>query len=168
MSKRDLQKYLEELSKSQLQDQILDLYDRFKNVKVFYDFAFNPKEDKLLDDFKTRVGKEYFLIGNRKPKMRRSIAQKLIKHFISIEMDPVKIQDAMLFNIETAQAYTQDRMIKQEAFYKSMLVSFQQAVHHAKYHGIFAENSFRMNRILELAEEQKWPNFPDFADSLSD
>lgn len=166
MSKRDLQKYLKELTKSQLQDQVLDLYDRFKDVKVFYDFAFNPKEDKLLDDFKTRVGKEYFPIGKRKPKMRRSIAQKLIKHFISIELDPTLILDAMLFNIETAQAFTQEKTINQEAFYKSMLVSFQQAVNHAKYHGIFPDAEFRITRIIEIADEQKWSNAHDFADCL--
>lgn len=168
MSKRDLQKYLKELTKNQLQDQILDLYDRFKDVKVFYDFAFNPKEDKLLDDFKTRVGKEYFPIGNRKPKMRRSIAQKLIKHFITIELDPTLLLDAMLFNIETAQAFTQERKINQESFYKSMLVSFQQAVNHAKYHGIFSDDLFRINRIIEMTEEQKWSNAHEFAEALHD
>jgi len=168
LSKRDLQKYLKELTKNQLQDQILDLYDRFKEVKVFYDFAFNPKEDKLLDDFKTRVGKEYFPLGNRKPKMRRSVAQKLIKHFITIEVDPTLLLDAMLFNIETAQAYTQERTINQEAFYKSMLVSFRQAVNHAKYHGILSENLFRINRIVELAAEQNWMNAHEFAECLSD
>lgn len=168
MSKRDLQKYLKELTKKQLQDQILDLYDRFKDVKVFYDFAFNPKEDKLLDDFKTRVGKEYFPIGNRKPKMRRSIAQKLIKHFITIELDPALLLDAMLFNIETAQTFTQERKVNQEAFYKSMLVSFQQAVNHAKYEGIFPEVLFRINRIIEIAEEQEWSNAHDFSDFLND
>lgn len=168
MSKRDLQKYLKELTKKQLQDQILDLYDRFKDVKVFYDFAFNPKEDKLLDDFKTRVGKEYFPMGNRKPKMRRSVAQKLIKHFITIELDPTLLLDAMLFNIETAQAFTFERQINQEAFYKSILVSFQQAVNHAKYHGIFSDISFRIDRIIEIAENQKWPNAHEFAESLND
>ena len=168
MSKRDLQKYLKELTKKQLQDQLLDLYDRFKDVKVFYDFAFNPKEDKLLDDFKTRVGKEYFPMGNRKPKMRRSVAQKLIKHFITIELDPTLLLDAMLFNIETAQAFTFERQINQEAFYKSILVSFQQAVNHAQYHGIFSDASFRIDRIIEIAENQKWPNAHEFAESLND
>lgn len=167
MSKRDLQKYLKELTKNQLQDQILDLYERFKDVKVFYDFAFNPQEDKLLDDFKTRVGKEYFPIGNRKPKMRRSIAQKLIKHFITIEVDPTLLLDSMLFNIETAQAFTEERTINQDAFYKSMLVSFQQAVNHAKYHGIMHDALFRINRIIEIADHQKWPNAHDFPEVLN-
>lgn len=167
MSKRELEKYLKTLSKKQLEDQIIDLYSRFKPVKTFYDFAFNPQEEKLLNDFKTRVGKEYFPQGNRKPKLRRSIAQKQIAHFITIGFNPELLLDAMLFNIETAQAYTSERVINQEAFYKSMLKSFQQAVAHAKYQGIFDNYANRFNRIFKIAEEQHWPNTAEFYDSLA-
>lgn len=168
MSKRDLQNYLKGLTKKQLSEQILDLYDRFKDVKVFYDFAFNPKEDKLIDDYKTRVGKEYFPLSKRKPKLRRSVAQKLIKHFITIELDPSLLLDAMLFNIETAQAYTYQRTINQESFYKSMLNSFQQAVNHAKYHGFFTDSEHRFIRIIQSAEDQKWPNYFEFGEAIND
>lgn len=162
MSKRQLEKYLNSLSQKQLQEQILDLYDRFKPVKVFYDFVFNPQEEKLLNEFKTRVGKEYFPQGSRKPKMRRSIAQKQIAHFISIGFNPELLLDAMLFNIETAQAFTAERPINQNAFYKSMLKSFQQALAHARYHGFFDKYEHRFQRIIEITENQHWPNADDF------
>ena len=44
MSKRDLKKYLNELNKEQLEGQIIELYDKFSTVKVYYDFVFNPNE----------------------------------------------------------------------------------------------------------------------------
>lgn len=168
MSKRDLQKYLKGLTKKQLNEQILDLYERFKDVKVYYDFAFNPQEEKLIDDFKTRVGKEYFPQGKRKPKMRRSVAQKLIKHFITIELEPSLLLDAMLFNIETAQAFTYHRTINQDSFYKSMLNSFGQAVNHAKYHGLFTDSENRFIRIIQNTEDQKWVNYYEFLEALKD
>ncbi|NEN23711.1 hypothetical protein G3O08_09385 [Cryomorpha ignava] len=168
MSKRDLQNYLKDLTKKQLNEQILDLYERFKDVKVYYDFAFNPQEDKLIDDFKTRVGKEYFPPGKRKPKMRRSVAQKLIKHFITIEVEPSLLLDAMLFNIETAQAFTFQRTINQESFYKSMLNSFEQAVNHAKYHGLLVDSENRFIKIIQNAQEQKWLNYFDFGEVMRD
>ena len=55
MSKRDLKKYLQTLKKKELEAQVLDLYTRFKDVKVYYDFVFNPKEDKLIDEAKTKI-----------------------------------------------------------------------------------------------------------------
>ena len=38
MSKRELKKYIAELDKEQLGEQLLDLYGRFKEVKSYYDF----------------------------------------------------------------------------------------------------------------------------------
>ena len=82
MSKRDLKKYLSELNKTQLEEQIIELYDKFKEVKVYYDFVFNPKETNLVKEAKLKISNEYYPIRGKKPKMRRSIAQKFIKHFI--------------------------------------------------------------------------------------
>ena len=100
MSKRALKKYLTELNKEQLEEQVLDLYHRFKEVKSYYNFVFNPKEDKLLEEAKVKISLEYFPSGKRrKVKMRRSIAQKYIKQFIQLGVDPVLILDFMLYNI---------------------------------------------------------------------
>ncbi|MEY4462783.1 MAG: hypothetical protein RLY98_1324, partial [Bacteroidota bacterium] len=81
MSKRDLKKYLAELNKEQLEAQIVELYEKFVPVKTFYDFVFNPKEEIILKEAKLKISNEYFPIkklGRRsKPKMRRSVAQKL-------------------------------------------------------------------------------------------
>jgi len=41
MSKRALKKYLKELDKEDLEEQIIDLYERLDEVKVFYNFVFN-------------------------------------------------------------------------------------------------------------------------------
>ena len=81
MSKRALKKYLEELTKKQLEEQCMDLYLKFKEVKTYYNFVFNPNEKKLLEEAKVKVSQEYYPTGKRRrPKMRRTIAQKLIKH----------------------------------------------------------------------------------------
>ena len=132
MSKRDLKKYLTGLNKEQLEEQIIELYEKFSPVKVFYDFVFNPKEETLLQESKLKISHEYYPIkktGRRsKPKMRRSVAQKYIKHFILLGVDPFIIADIMLYNIEIAQTFSAEHPVKQELFYKSMFNSFDQAV----------------------------------------
>jgi hypothetical protein len=65
MSKRDLKKYLNELSKPQLEEQIMELYDKFSEVKVYYDFAFNPNEEKLVREAKFKISNEYFPIKSK-------------------------------------------------------------------------------------------------------
>ena len=55
MSKRALKTHLSKSPKKALEEQILELYEKFPAVKTYYDFAFNPKEDKLVQDAKAKT-----------------------------------------------------------------------------------------------------------------
>jgi hypothetical protein len=166
MSKRDLKKYLSDLNKEQLEEQIIALYDKFIPVKTYYDFVFNPKEDTILKEAKLKISNEYFPIkktGRRsKPKMRRSIAQKIIKHFIVLGVDPFVIADVMLYNIEIAQTYSSENGIKQELFYKSMFNSFDLAVQFVVSNRIYYEFKTRILNIQDETKNQAWENSPEF------
>jgi hypothetical protein len=162
MSKKDLKLYLHELDKEQLQEQIIDLYSRFKEVKEFYDFAFNPKENKLMEECKFNISKEYFPLNKRKAKMRRSVAQKYIRHFKRLGVEYSLVADIMLYQIEVAQSYTSENFIKQEAFYKAMLKSYTEAIEYVDEHGIRKEFTDRILRIADLACEQNWMNWREF------
>lgn len=168
MSKRDLKKYLGELSKEQLEEQLIELYEKFAPVKVYYDFVFNPKEDKLLQEAKVKISHEYFPIKKSgakwrpKAKMRRSVAQKLIKHFMMLGVDSYVVADIMLYNIEIAQTFSSQNFIKQELFYKSLFNSFEQAVNYIVSNGIFNDFKLRINAILEETLNQKWKNRYEF------
>ena len=166
MSKRDLKKYLTELNKEQLEEQIIELYEKFSPVKVYYNFVFNPKEDTLLQECKLKISNEYFPLkkpGRRsKPKMRRSVAQKYIKHFVSLGVDPFVIADVMLYNIEIAQTFSSENTIKQELFFKSMFNSFEQAVTFLISNGILADFKNRIIAIHNQTIAQKWYNEPEF------
>ena len=166
MSKRDLKKYLGGLDKEQLQEQLIELYEKFSTVKEYYDFVFNPKEEKRLQEAKLKISNEYFPVSNngkkRKPKMRRSVAQKYIKHFITLGVDSFVIADVMLYTIEIAQIFSAENSIKQDAFYKSMYNSFEQAVQFLIANGILGEFKSRILAIYEEVIHQKWKNRTDF------
>ena len=162
MSKRDLKKYLESLDKNQLELQIIALYDKYPTVKTYYDFVFNPKEELLLRESKLKIKNEYFPIKGRRPKARRSVAQKYIKHFLTLGVDSFIIADVMLYSIEVAQLYSSEKKISQEAFFKSILNSLNQAIHFLIENSIL--NDFK-DRILTIIQEvicQKWPNEFEF------
>ncbi|MDI9258327.1 DUF6155 family protein [Flavobacterium sedimenticola] len=162
MSKRDLKKYLGTLSKAQLETQIVELYDKFSNVKTFYDFAFNPNEDKLLREAKVKISNEYFPTTNKRAKMRRSVAQKFIKHFITIGVDPYITADVMLYTLEIALAYSSEKTIKPASFYSSMLSSFSQVIRFCVENGMVADFKNRIISVNEKVQTQQWPNRYDF------
>jgi len=162
MSKRELKKYISELNKEQLEEQIVELYDKFKEVKVYYDFVFNPKENNLMKEAKLKITNEYFPVRGKKPKMRRSTAQKFIKHFILLGVDCYIVADLMLYNIEIAQTLSSEKEIKQEAFFKSMLNSFQQSISYIIEKGILEEFKNRVVAIQEESNTQEWINKQEF------
>jgi hypothetical protein len=162
MSKRNLKKYVSELNKEQLEEQILELYDKFKEVKVYYDFVFNPKETNLVKEAKIKITNEYYPVRGKKPKMRRSTAQKFIKHFILLGVDCFLIADIMLYNIEIAQTLSSEKEIKQEVFYKSMLNSFQQVISFIMEKGIIDDFISRVVAVQEETNIQDWFNKQEF------
>lgn len=166
MSKRDLKKYLTQLSKEQLEGQLLELYEKFKDVKVYYDFAFNPNEEKLVGEAKIKIANEYFPIKGKRAKMRRSVAQKYIKHFVTLGVDVTMVADLMLFTIETAQRFSSKRYIKYDSFFKSIFTAYQQAMHFIIENGVVGEFLERVVGIKEEANRQNWMNKYEFNELL--
>ena len=162
MSKRDLKKYLSELNNEQLQDQIIDLYDKFLPIKTYYNFIFNPNENNLLKDAKIKISNEYFPIRGKRPKMRRSVAQKFIKHFILLGVDPFIIAEVMLYNLEIAQTLSAERQINAELFYKSMLTSFNQVISFLIEKSILKDFESRVVAIKNETVAQNWINAVEF------
>jgi len=165
MSKRALQKYLAELKKKELEEQILDLYKRFPLVKEYYDFVFNPKEDKLMQQAKTKISNEYFPVKRRRPKARRSVAQKFIKHFNKLGVEPHLMADLMLYNLEIAQSFEMDRNVP-DAFYKSMANSFTEAVQFISINGLLPDFRERIVKVYTLTQEQNWLFKEEFSRAL--
>ena len=94
--------------------------------------------------------------------MRRSVAQKFIKHFISLGVDSFIIVDIMLYNIEIAQTLSSEKQINNEAFYKSMLNSFEQAISFMIEKSILDNFKSRVVAIKDEAVNKNWINKYEF------
>lgn len=165
MSKRALKTHLSKSPKKALEEQILELYEKFPAVKTYYDFAFNPKEDKLVQDAKAKISNEYFPLKRKRPRARRSVAQKFIKHFIKLGVDPHLIADVMCYNLEIAQTFSMEKNVP-DSFFKSMLNSFNEVVHFTSVQGIFKDFKERILKIYTETQNQKWPYEEEFSKAL--
>ncbi len=158
MSKRDLKKYLETLPAEHLRLQILELYNKFPAVKTYYNFVFKPNEDQLIDEAKAKIYNEYFPQKRRKPKARRSVAQKYIKHFMSLGMDVFLVADLMLFNLEVLQRFSEQKPQLADTFYKSVLNSFEQLIAYIIENGLVSTHRDRVEAVVQSVQKQQWPN----------
>ncbi|MFC4096794.1 DUF6155 family protein [Euzebyella saccharophila] len=165
MSKRALKKYLKEVPKTALEEQVLDLYERFPVVKEYYNFIFNPREDKLVQEAKTKISNEYFPVKRKRPRARRSVAQKYIKHFIKLGVNPPLIADVMLYNLEIAQLFAQERNVN-EAFFKSMLNSFKEVLQFVSINALLPQFKDRIIKIYKESQEKNWMYSEGFSRAL--
>ena len=165
MSRRALKKYLTGLKKAELEEQMVDLYDRFPAVKQYYDFVFNPREDKWVQEAKVKISNEYFPLKRKKARARRSVAQKYIKQFIKLGMAPHLIADGMLYNLEVAQSFSKERNVP-DTFYKSMLNSFTQLIQHVSLHEMLPEFKDRIIKVYNATLEQNWEYSEGFTRAL--
>ena len=68
----------------------------------------------------------------------------------------------MLYAIEIAQTFSAERIVKPEAFFKSMLGSFEQAIKFMIANGILKEFMPRIIAINKETCEQNWFNQEEF------
>jgi hypothetical protein len=81
-------------------------------------------------------------------------------------VDSFIIADILFYSIEIAQSFTQEKPIKQEAFYKSMLNTFEQAISFTIEKGIFYDFKNRVEAIVVETTHQKWLNQYQFESIL--
>lgn len=124
--KRELSKYLKELNKKELEQEIKKLFDKFKDVKDFYAIELSNDTSAILNEYKARIEKEYF------PKRgygeaRSSVARKVISDFRKISIFKTDLIDLILFRVEIMLKYTLAYGDIDEPFYLTLENSFEQA-----------------------------------------
>ena len=163
MSKKLLQKHLVELQKEHLEIMVLDLYDKFPEVKTYFNFVFNPNENKLLEQARVKVANEFFPLKRKRPKARRSVAQKYIKHFKTLGMSPELIAEFMWYNIGLMHTFCEEKP-QRLPFFKSFCNFYKEALQFASYHQIMP--LYKTQILAVYTASKDWENAYDFEMSL--
>ena len=163
MSKKLLQKHLVELQKEHLEIMVLDLYDKFPEVKTYFNFVFNPNENKLLEQARIKVANEFFPLKRKRPKARRSVAQKYIKHFKTLGMSPELIAEFMWYNIGLMHTFCEEKP-QRLPFFKSFCNFYKEALQFASYHQIIP--LYKTQILAVYTASKDWENAYYFEMSL--
>jgi hypothetical protein len=164
MPKSALKKELQKLTKEQLVEQILDLYDKNKSVKEFYDFYLNPaKEKDLFEKYKQLIYNEFYpKCGN--PKTRFSVCKKAISDFKALSPTPELVADLMLFLVENACEFTYEFGDMWEGYYTSAENNFDAALKFISEHNLLDKFKLRAEQCVEWSSHCGW----GFCDSIPD
>jgi hypothetical protein len=165
MSKPRLKKELQRLTKEQLVEQILDLYDNNKAVKEFYDFYLNPKkENELAEKYKKIIRKEFNVEYPFHCGEKFSVAKRAISDFRGLQPSPDALADVMLYLPESACELTYCYGDYSEQFYHSTYNNYNAALAFMQKHNILDEFKLRAEQCVRWAS----PCGYGFADEIAD
>ena len=154
MSKSHLKKELQKLSKEQLIEQIVVLYDTYKPVKEYYQTFLNPENiQELYEKYKSVIVNEFYpktKSGN--PKFRFSVAKKAIADFSALKPPLQLLADLMVTLAENACKFTYDYGDMSEQFYNSALNNFERALKFLQKEGLLDDFKLRCEDCVKYAE----------------
>lgn len=124
--KRELNRYLKEMTRTELENEVKKLYSKFGEVKKFYELELREDTTKVLNEFKAKIKKEYF------PKRgygraSNSASRKVISEFKKISIFPRDVIELLLYRVEIMLAFTKTYGDIDEPFYNSIESSYQEA-----------------------------------------
>jgi hypothetical protein len=103
MTKSSLKKQLQTLSRVQLIQQVLSLYDTYKPVKEYFEYSLSPNEKEQFEKYKAVIVNEFYPNGKySEPKTRFAMARKGIADFSKLNPSQKSIGDLMVTFAEMA------------------------------------------------------------------
>lgn len=106
MSKAKLKKHLLSLTKEQITDIVLELYDARKEAKDYLEFYLAPDCNAELEKSKKAIRNEFFPTRGFSEKPSFAKCRKVISDFQKLKPEPTTVADLMLFYIEQGCEYT--------------------------------------------------------------
>lgn len=124
--KKELNKYLNSLTEKELIKEVKKLYDKFPDVKKYYQMELGDNSEKILAEYKARIEKEYFPKrgeGNGKS----SVSRKVVTDFKKIAIHQKDVAELMLYRTEMMLRYANYCGGIEEPRYSSLMGSFADA-----------------------------------------
>ncbi len=125
-TKKELTKYLKQATKAELEKEIKKLYDKFKDVKKYYEIEFTNDTTEIVNEYKATLRKEYFP-SRGFGKARNNASRKVITDFKKIAVFQKDVIELLLYRAEVMLEFTNAYGDIDEAFYNSLTRSFDEA-----------------------------------------
>ncbi len=124
--KPKLNKYLKELTRTELEKEVKKLYSKFRDVKKYYELELSQDTSKVLEEFKGRIEKEYF--PNRGfGRASNKESRKVITEFKKISIFQKDVIELLLYRVEMMVEFTKAYGDIDEPFYNSLESSYGEA-----------------------------------------
>jgi len=157
-----LKKYLQQFTKEQLIEQIIELEKKYKDVKTYYEFSLNPGSGLQAEKVKKAIHKLFNSPQGYDPKLRE--ARKEVTGFKKLSPPEESLADIMLYYVECGVEFTLNYGDINEPFYNSVAGMFRDACEFISKNGLKAQFKSRCQKVMDNTSDMGW----GFHDELSE
>lgn len=151
MSRAKFEKLANEMSKEDLVEMLMALYDSKKEAKDYFEYFLNPDEEKAEKKCKTVFQKEYTKTGVRPPKGRISKCKKALQDFEALRPSLEHRIDVRLYMAELASKYGARNWRIWEKNYKTIEKIFADTLLLISDHHLVNQYRTRIDTIQQTA-----------------
>ena len=164
MSKSQVKKLLAGMSKVEVINVVMELYDARKEAREYLDYYVSPDEKGELEKFKKIVLKEFDDNGTRMPQCRFSVCRKALSDFKKLAPSADTLAEAMVFYVEHIYEFSFCNGDMWEQNYDSVISNFCSALKFLIKNGLLEPMMPRIVQIMAWS----WPCGYGFHDMTDD
>lgn len=164
MSKSQVKKQLARMSKEEVINVVMELYDARKEARDYLDYFANPNESGELEKFKKIVLKEFDDDISRDPQCRFSVCRKSLSDFKKLSPSADTLAEAMVFYVERVYEFSFYAGDLWEQYYDSAISNFQSMLRFLIKNNLLESMMPRIVQILAWS----WPCGYGFHDETGD
>lgn len=153
-------KYLNQFTKEQLIEQIIDLASKYKDVKAYYNFHQKPNSDELKEKYIKQIHKA--IMGSRNLEIKK--IKTIITTFTNLSPNPEALIEVILYFVSTASKHLDQYGHLNKPFYPAMATYYRQAANLINEWGLHKQFETTAYEAIELLYDYA----PQLFDSLND
>ena len=162
MSKSQLKRLLTGMSKEEVVDVVMELYDARKEAREYLDYFANPNEIKELEKFKKIVLKEFDDSISHNPQCRFSVCRKALSDFKKLAPSTDTLAEAMVYYVERVCEFSFNAGDLWEQYYDSAASNFRSMLRFLVRNNLLEVMMPRMVQIMAWC----WPCGYGFHDEI--
>ena len=164
MSKSQVKKLLAGMSKEEVINTVMELYDARKEARDYLDYYVNPNESNELEKFKKIVLKEFDDDISRDPQCRFSVCRKALSDFKKLAPSTETLAEAMVYYVERVCEFSFYAGDLWEQYYDSATSNFRSMLKFLVKNDILEAMMPRVVQIMAWC----WPCGYGFHDEIGD
>ena len=164
MSKSQVKKLLAGMSKEEVINTVMELYDARKEARDYLDYYVNPNESNELEKFKKIVLKEFDDDISRDPQCRFSVCRKALSDFKKLAPSTETLAEAMVYYVERVCEFSFDAGDLWEQYYDSAVSNFRSMLKFLVKNDMLEAMMPRVVQIMAWC----WPCGYGFHDEIGD